>query len=152
MMDDCKVKKQGWAYGLHHGTKFSAEGRQLGQSLLQDCREAEEAKSMACRGCVEDNHRVLHRFHVPETRVHRKKSFRESINGAGTHFIISANPIASSTPGIEKARSCSIEPICPLSSAHEGQVSKLYLSRQVHQTSLASTISCIEADGSISIA
>ena len=34
-----------------------------------------------------------------------------------THFMISAKPIASSTPGIANARSCIIEPIMPFWSA-----------------------------------
>ena len=39
------------------------------------------------------------------------------VHGCPTHFMISANPIASSTPGIAKARSCIIPPIIPLVSA-----------------------------------
>lgn len=39
-------------------------------------------------------------------------------------FIISAKLMASSTPGIAKARSCIIEPIMPFWSADEGRTSE----------------------------
>lgn len=42
---------------------------------------------------------------------------------ADPHFIISAKPIASSTPGIANARSCTIDPIAPCSSASGTQAS-----------------------------
>src|SRR5271168_2356309 len=79
-----------------------------------------------------------------------------------TYFIISAKPIASSTPGIANARSCTIDPIAPCSSAnnpgaHQTAIFDIRAGRNNKQgmeeeDAHASIISLMDPLGSISIA
>lgn len=69
---------------------------------------------MARRGRVKDDNRILHRFNM--STIHLEK-YESVFNRTSTDFMISAKLIASSTPGMAKARSCIIEPIMPLESA-----------------------------------
>ena len=81
---------------------------------------------MSCWSRIEDDNRVFHRLYMPKSA--RVLGFAHNITGGPrcgrirsriqpTHFMISAKPIASSTPGIANAKSCIIEPIIPFSSA-----------------------------------
>jgi hypothetical protein len=95
------------SYLVEHGSKSATEGAELPQRFLENGREGEESQGVSSRCCIEDDDRVLHRFDVPGQGEQRERSNVE------TYFIISANPMASSTPGMANARSCIMPPIIP---------------------------------------
>ena len=66
---------------------------------------------MTGRSGVEDNDAELHRFDVSGSTSIRPE--RREDDNQQAHFMISAKPIASSTPGMANARSCIIAPIPP---------------------------------------
>lgn len=69
---------------------------------------------MSCWCSIEDDDRVFHGLDVSAQRVLVNGRRRKQ---ASTYFMISAKLIASSTPGIAKARSCIMLPIIPFESA-----------------------------------
>lgn len=95
---------------LDHGPKPTTKLADFSKGLLQHGRERQETESVSSRCGIKYDNAILHRLDVPANKCELNVS-PDAI--ADTHFIISANPMASSTPGIAKARSCIMDPIAP---------------------------------------
>lgn len=100
------------AHLLEHWTESTTQSTQLTQSFLEYWGEREKSKGMSSWCCIKDDYGEFHRFDVSTSHI-SKAILRGSDRDPSTHFMISANPIASSTPGIAKATSCIIPPIPP---------------------------------------
>ena len=108
---------------------------------------------MTRRSSVEDDTGELHRFDVSATW--NSSVVPENLEERDTNFMTSAKPIASSIPGMAKARSCIMPPIPPSPSPAEihhvvrrGRGDE----RKRRESAPPSTRSFMEAVGSISMA
>lgn len=100
------------AHLLEHGAEAARELAQLAEGLLKDRGEREETQRVARGRSVKDNDGKLHRLDVPKDKCQCQCQC-SSTRPVSTHFMTSAKPMASSTPGMANARSCIMPPMPP---------------------------------------
>ena len=135
---------------VDHGTEPAADAAEFSERLFEHGGEGKEAEGVACRCGVKDDDGKLHRSDVSAKRKMQLDLKRGEQQAA--HFMTSAKLMASSTPGMEKAISCIMDPIMPFWSATEEVSDEEWKSDDEGCLLHCSTISWITLVGSISIA